>query len=334
MSYISLFYLFASPTNNHAFVCSDNEARLAHLEEAKKSYLFSSEQLLEILGMTPSIKTKISMIGQIGPRLMDPKAKHDVLVDMFVYAEQKKEVEDILKARAQHLLASAGAQPGGGGGIMLGGRGGRGRGAPTPIGSSMTGRGRGGPGRGPMISRPPTNPKQESSGTSDEAPLPIPPTASIYPLSQSVPKRRPSSAQLALEGAGFEANVIESGVGQLKLLNDRSSPAVASIDGASPGPIQDPVDFDEDLKNKSEERLRVTAVRRSSKIDDWMQNMKSKGSNDIMESSSPSELPQEDNEEGDDVFEDPVVPPPARRATKRLSVLPLALDSKYLLLTF
>jgi Domain of unknown function (DUF4476) len=66
-------------------------------------YLFTSDILLRILDLTPSIKTKLIMIEMIGHRLVDPKEKMDVLVDMFRFAEEKEKVSDILKARV-HIL--------------------------------------------------------------------------------------------------------------------------------------------------------------------------------------------------------------------------------------
>jgi hypothetical protein len=116
-----------------------NDERLRVLEEAKLPYLFASEQLLKMLEITTSIKTKIQMIAQIGPRLSDPRAKTQQFLDLFRYSEEKNQVEEILKARNQAILssqfstASSGAGRGGAGrGSLLGGRGG----------------GRGGAGRG------------------------------------------------------------------------------------------------------------------------------------------------------------------------------------------
>jgi hypothetical protein len=92
-----------------------------------------------MLEITTSIKTKIQMIVQIGPRLSDPRAKTQQFLDLFRYSEEKNQVEEILKARNQAILssqfsaASGGAGRGGAGrGGLLGGRGG----------------GRGGAGRG------------------------------------------------------------------------------------------------------------------------------------------------------------------------------------------
>ena len=46
------------------------------------------------------------MIGLIGPRLTDPNAKISIFTDMFRFSEDKKSVEDILKARTNTLNAS------------------------------------------------------------------------------------------------------------------------------------------------------------------------------------------------------------------------------------
>jgi hypothetical protein len=124
---------------------SDNESRLSHVESIKKPFLFSSEQMLLICEITPSIKTKLAFIAQLGPRLTDPKAKHNAVLDIFQYAEQKQEVEAVLKARSQHILSTS-SPAGSGLGMIMSGRGGRGRGAGAGRGPVMAGRG--GPARG------------------------------------------------------------------------------------------------------------------------------------------------------------------------------------------
>lgn len=82
------------------------------------------------------------MIGLIGPRLVDPRAKIAHFMDMFRFAEEKTQVEDILKARSQAIAnlvftTTDTAKAGRGGGrtpVLLAGRGGRG--GRTPAGSA------------------------------------------------------------------------------------------------------------------------------------------------------------------------------------------------------
>ena len=76
------------------------------LDIDRLSFLFTSDILLKFLNITPSVKTKLTMISMIGPRLIDPKTKYNDLVDLFRFAEEKEKVEDILKARIQTLNSS------------------------------------------------------------------------------------------------------------------------------------------------------------------------------------------------------------------------------------
>ena len=115
------------------------------LDELKLPYLFSSDQLSKILEVTTSVRTRINMMGMIGPRLVDPKAKTAYFLGLFRYAEEKAQVEEILKARTQTLNSSIfnkGTDLRGGAGRGSAGRGGRGSGA------SASGRGAGTRGRG------------------------------------------------------------------------------------------------------------------------------------------------------------------------------------------
>ena len=76
------------------------------METLKEPYLFTSSNLEKIVNITVSLKTRMSMIGLIGPRLTDPNAKISIFTDMFRFSEDKKSVEDILKARTNTLNAS------------------------------------------------------------------------------------------------------------------------------------------------------------------------------------------------------------------------------------
>ena len=68
------------------------------LEDLKEPYLFTSSDLIKIVEVTPSLKTRITMIQMIGPRLSDPNAQVSTFTDMFRFTEQKQAVEDVLKA--------------------------------------------------------------------------------------------------------------------------------------------------------------------------------------------------------------------------------------------
>ena len=88
------------------YVYRENDERLILLETLKEPYLFTSSNLEKIVNITVSLKTRMSMIGLIGPRLTDPNAKISIFTDMFRFSEDKKSVEDILKARTNTLNAS------------------------------------------------------------------------------------------------------------------------------------------------------------------------------------------------------------------------------------
>ena len=84
----------------------NNQEKLDILDGEKNAYLFTSEHLIKLLDISPSIKTQLTIVGMIGPRLTDPKAKSAELIAFFRYAEEKHQIEEILKARAQILMTN------------------------------------------------------------------------------------------------------------------------------------------------------------------------------------------------------------------------------------
>ena len=83
-----------------------NVDRLAFLEHEKTPWLFTSQNLKDLTEITPSVKTRLSMIALIGPRLLDPRAKIDYFLGLFRFSEEKEKVQEILKTRT-HVLASS-----------------------------------------------------------------------------------------------------------------------------------------------------------------------------------------------------------------------------------
>lgn len=81
----------------------DNLSRIKYLSENKTPYLFTSTNLLDLLEDIGAVKTKMSIISLIGPRLVDPTAKHNELMELFEYAGEREKVEGILKKRATVL---------------------------------------------------------------------------------------------------------------------------------------------------------------------------------------------------------------------------------------
>jgi hypothetical protein len=107
----------------------DNQAILDSLENEIEPFLFTCADLIKLLHVTTSIKTKLSIVSTVCPRLSDPKAGFEQLTNLFRYAEEKEIVEEAVKSRIQTLTGAAFSRSG-----MLttavSGRGiGRGRGA-------------------------------------------------------------------------------------------------------------------------------------------------------------------------------------------------------------
>ena len=108
-----------------------NEERLKLIDSQKVGFLFSSDDLIALISITESVKTKIAIISSIGPRLTDPKAKPDAITGLFRYSEEKEKVLEVLKSRSLSLgnnkqyntnrtgagLANGGGRVGGRGGI-------------------------------------------------------------------------------------------------------------------------------------------------------------------------------------------------------------------------
>jgi hypothetical protein len=123
---------------------ANNEMRIKTLHIMKTPYLFTSEQLITLLHITPSVKTRITFIEEIGPRLTDPKAQSQQIIEMFRYSEEKRQVEEVLKARAQTVSKQSTFSRGKSASVLStgsGGRGGRGAGGRGAGGRGAGGRG-------------------------------------------------------------------------------------------------------------------------------------------------------------------------------------------------
>ena len=91
----------------------DNQAVISIIETKKEPYLFSTKQLISIVESITSVKTRITLVGEIGPRLIDPKEHADELLSLFRFADEKEKIEEVLKARqttlsSSHYVKSAG----------------------------------------------------------------------------------------------------------------------------------------------------------------------------------------------------------------------------------
>lgn len=120
----------------------NNETILNTLESEKLPYLISSDSLVKLLTCTTSVKTRLTMILNVAPRLSDPRAKMSTFTDMFRFSEEKTQIEDAFKARIQAMNGSMFRRETSN---MLSpaGRGGRGRGAALSPGRGDFGGGRG-----------------------------------------------------------------------------------------------------------------------------------------------------------------------------------------------
>lgn len=74
----------------------ENEQKCKILNREKKSYLFSSNYLFQLLDLTPSVKTRIAMILIVAPRLTDPKSNSLKLLDMFRFSEDKQQIQEVV----------------------------------------------------------------------------------------------------------------------------------------------------------------------------------------------------------------------------------------------
>jgi hypothetical protein len=124
-----------------------NDKRIELLQVRKIPFLFSSSHLVKMVDITTSLKTKMAFIHAIGPRLVDPGAKSEVLKDLFRFSEQKNEVEEILKARLHVITSEKFTRPVSGDYAANGRGGGRGGIAGRAGGRLLGSAGRGG-GRG------------------------------------------------------------------------------------------------------------------------------------------------------------------------------------------
>jgi hypothetical protein len=106
--------------------CSDNQSILDALEREKQPFMFTCADLIRLLNVTTSIKTKLAMITGTAPRVSDPKAGLEQVTSLFRYAEDKDVVEEAFKTRIQAVTGATFAR---GGGMLAGRGGGRGRGA-------------------------------------------------------------------------------------------------------------------------------------------------------------------------------------------------------------
>lgn len=66
----------------HLKSCRSNEERIERLQEGKKSFMFTTAQLKEILETTPSVKTRKAMVVVIVPRIVDP-SEAPIIIQMF-----------------------------------------------------------------------------------------------------------------------------------------------------------------------------------------------------------------------------------------------------------
>ena len=96
----------------------------------KNPFLFHSEDLMQILGLVEASRTRMSVLQMLVPRLIDPKGSADQAQNMFRFAEEKAQVEELYKERIQIVNASMFKRVDKTNNVLAGGRG-RGRGNRT-----------------------------------------------------------------------------------------------------------------------------------------------------------------------------------------------------------
>lgn len=80
-------------------IFESNEDVINFVEQRKAPYLFSTKDITTILNIVSSIRTKITIILLLSPRLTDPSVALDSLIKLFRYSDEKKVIEDAIKAR-------------------------------------------------------------------------------------------------------------------------------------------------------------------------------------------------------------------------------------------
>ena len=67
--------------------------------------MFLSTCLIALLQTTTSLRTRLEIVVQIGPRVIDPNENISTILKMFRFSEEKERVREILRARS-HTLTS------------------------------------------------------------------------------------------------------------------------------------------------------------------------------------------------------------------------------------
>lgn len=78
---------------------------MEYLDVEKRPYLFTSAGLIQLLQTTTSLRTRVEIATQIGPRVTDPTEKVPAILKLFRFAEEKEKVREILRARSHALTA-------------------------------------------------------------------------------------------------------------------------------------------------------------------------------------------------------------------------------------
>ena len=76
-----------------------NQERIDDLEKEREEYMFTVDQLCQLMDTTPSVKTKLAFVDLLAPRILNPKDASKVS-EVFPYATEKATVKDLLSARA------------------------------------------------------------------------------------------------------------------------------------------------------------------------------------------------------------------------------------------
>jgi hypothetical protein len=157
----------------------ENADVLNFVESSKGEYTYTSLDLLALLKSITSVKTRMSIIELIVPRLVDPKSCQGEILELFRFVNDKEKVENLLRARAQAQNSSV---------FMRSDSFGSGSGSTSSPARSPAGGGRGGAGgRGIGAGRGAMSPLANSSS----------PLKSIFKMTDSLPSEKQSPSKLA-----------------------------------------------------------------------------------------------------------------------------------------
>jgi hypothetical protein len=172
----------------------DNKRILDELEVDKLPYTFDCDDLLIIMGCTTSVRTKLTMVTTLAPRLTNPKSKMDIIVNSFRFAEEKETAQEALRSRIQVLNGTLFKKK-----LLNQARGGRGNGQ---LGNA----GRGASNRQMISADSRVKDSDDEEDEEDEDEFVPDPTVDVHQIYGGAKKEDPNIPQLDEEEETFEGD--------------------------------------------------------------------------------------------------------------------------------